>query len=65
MIIGTFKTQAKGYAGNLITLTHRGKLTFTAADEGGHQADKDAASISRRGLALQAIPSGKGRVGYE
>ena len=26
MIIGTFTKQAKGYAGELITLTHRGKL---------------------------------------
>jgi uncharacterized protein (DUF736 family) len=34
MIIGTFKTQANGFAGNLVTLTHRGKLTFTAAEKG-------------------------------
>ena len=35
MIIGKFTTQAKGgYAGNLITLTHRGKLTFSPASKG-------------------------------
>lgn len=34
MIIGTFKKQAEGYAGNLITLTHRGKLVFAPAPKG-------------------------------
>jgi len=34
MIIGTFTKQAKGYAGDLITLTHRGKLVFTPASKG-------------------------------
>jgi uncharacterized protein (DUF736 family) len=34
MIIGTFKKQAEGYAGNLITITHRGKLVFTPATRG-------------------------------
>jgi len=35
MIIGKFTpNKTNGYAGNLITLTHRGKLTFTAADKG-------------------------------
>jgi len=35
MIIGNFKTQAKGgYAGNLITLTHRAKLVFEPKDKG-------------------------------
>jgi uncharacterized protein (DUF736 family) len=29
MIIGNFKKQAKGYAGDLITLTHQAKLVFT------------------------------------
>jgi uncharacterized protein (DUF736 family) len=34
MIIGTFTKQAKGYSGELVTLTHRGKLTFTPASKG-------------------------------
>ena len=34
MIIGTFKKQAEGYAGNLTTLTHRGKLVFAPAEGG-------------------------------
>jgi uncharacterized protein (DUF736 family) len=34
MIIGTFAKQAKGYAGELVTLTHRGKLTFIPASKG-------------------------------
>jgi uncharacterized protein (DUF736 family) len=34
MIIGNFNNQAKGYAGDLVTLTHRGKLTFTPASKG-------------------------------
>ena len=34
MIIGTFKKQAEGYAGNLTTLTHRGKLVFAPASKG-------------------------------
>jgi uncharacterized protein (DUF736 family) len=34
MIIGTFKTQAKGFSGNLVTLTQRGKLVFTPAAKG-------------------------------
>jgi len=34
MIIGNFKKQAEGYAGNLITLTHRGKLVFAPAEGG-------------------------------
>jgi uncharacterized protein (DUF736 family) len=34
MIIGTFNKQAKTYAGELITLTHRGKLVFTPASKG-------------------------------
>jgi hypothetical protein len=31
MIIGNSKKQAKGYAGDLITLTHQAKLVFTPA----------------------------------
>ena len=34
MIIGNFKKQAKGYAGDLITLTHQAKLVFTPASKG-------------------------------
>jgi hypothetical protein len=34
MIIGNFKRQAKGYAGDLITLTHQAKLVFTPASKG-------------------------------
>ena len=34
MIIGNFNKQAKGYVGDLITLTHRGKLIFTPASKG-------------------------------
>jgi uncharacterized protein (DUF736 family) len=35
MIIGKFTTtKTGGYSGYLITLTHRGKLTFTPADKG-------------------------------
>ena len=34
MIIGTLKKQAKGYAGDLTTLTHRGKLVFAPAEGG-------------------------------
>ena len=34
MIIGNFKNQAKGYAGDLITLTHQAKLVFTPASKG-------------------------------
>lgn len=34
MIIGNFNKQAKGYVGDLITLTYRGKLTFTPASKG-------------------------------
>ena len=34
MIIGHFKKQAKGYAGDLITLTHQAKLVFTPASKG-------------------------------
>jgi uncharacterized protein (DUF736 family) len=34
MIIGNFNNQAKRYAGELVTLTHRGKLTFTPASKG-------------------------------
>lgn len=46
MIIGTFKTQAKGYAGNLTTLTHRGKVTFTAADKGAdYRVTLDGAEV--------------------
>jgi uncharacterized protein (DUF736 family) len=33
MIIGNFKKQAKGYAGDLITLTHQAKLVFTPASK--------------------------------
>jgi hypothetical protein len=53
MIIGTFKTQAKDYAGNLITLTHRGKLRFTAADKGGHHGN--ARHVPDRAGKLHAI----------
>ena len=34
MIIGNFKKQAKGYAGDLTTLTHQAKLVFTPASKG-------------------------------
>jgi uncharacterized protein (DUF736 family) len=34
MIIGNFNKQAKGYAGDLITLTHQAKLVFTPASKG-------------------------------
>lgn len=35
MIIGKFTSnKADGYAGNLITLTHRGRLVFTPAEKG-------------------------------
>jgi uncharacterized protein (DUF736 family) len=34
MIIGKFTQTKSGYAGNLVTLTHRGKLVFTANPKG-------------------------------
>ncbi len=34
MIIGKFKTQKDGYSGELVTLTHKGKLVF--APNRGH-----------------------------
>lgn len=34
MIIGTFKAQDGTYTGDLVTLTHRGKLTFKPATRG-------------------------------
>jgi uncharacterized protein (DUF736 family) len=46
MIIGKFNAQANGYAGDLITLTHRGKLVFTLADKGAdYQVKLDGTEV--------------------
>jgi uncharacterized protein (DUF736 family) len=46
MIIGNFKKQAEGYAGNLITLTHRGKLEFAPAPRGAdYQVTLDGTEV--------------------
>ena len=34
MIIGTFKTQKNGFSGELVTLTHKGKLVFAPNTKG-------------------------------
>jgi uncharacterized protein (DUF736 family) len=59
MIIGNFKKQAKGYTGDLITLTHRGKLVFAPATRGvDYQVTLDGTEV---GVAWQktARESGK------
>jgi uncharacterized protein (DUF736 family) len=46
MIIGTFAKQAKGYSGELVTLTNRGKLTFTPASKGAdYQVTMDGIEV--------------------